>query len=350
MKSKFIFLLVLLTGISISINAQLKFPAEKASENNYLTHYEHLFPFLAFEEFNKDVDIFIEAYNVTAFVQENKGLFSGLGSTRNLTKKSFTMELQLGSSTIQNTTLMDDGWESSAQMGGSFNLGYSIRMRRLLSVGIGIGFYSYANKISNYSLFNTIKEKDDFLIKSETVTLYPLHEVDINFSYNNLVESNRVYSLSVPIFIEFGNSNTDKASFYSKIGVLLSLPVYSSFKGEGLYSVSAYYSDFNLTIDNVPALGYVSNKEAYDDPQSTEIQSIQLSAIISAGFSFPVKSNMIMRFGVEYIYGFTDLSKSYVHIDTPGFNVNHTLMQADKPVTGRSIGLSLGIHKVISWY
>lgn len=157
-------------------------------------------------------------------------------------------------------------------------------------------------------------------------------------------ENTRVTYLDVPVFIEFGNPNIDKIGYYLRLGVKVSIPVADNFSGNGNYTVKGFYPDYNVELVNIPELGFVLNDQMYTGNTNYELNSINISGLISGGVTFALSNSMILRAGAYYDYGFSDISKESTLGDQDRqIDVSHILENNESATYIRGFGFEVGI-------
>ena len=170
-------------------------------------------------------------------------------------------------------------------------------------VGVGVSFIHKATGFDNFS---------------ETLTNYVDVDNDIcnvMLNYKNVKESFSLTYLDIPLYLEIGKLGRIKPGGYFKLGVKASVLVGKSFATEGSYTAIGYYPKTDVTIHDVPILGYYTNAPCYDNPEQN-IAPFVLWGIASAGINIPFSSfeknriaKWILRISANVDFSLTPISK-----------------------------------------
>ena len=191
----------------------------------------------------------------------------------------------------------DNNLNLKSKLGFNMELGYFIKLNRLLSVGAGIGYSAYNTEVSSASYTEQSSTEDNGQQLINYVEIDQLFE-ELNVSY-----------IDIPIYIEVGNFNIDKVGFYGRLGLKTSINISSSFEGEGTYSSWGDYPLCSVTLYDIPELGYYTKRSIYNNLQEIKIKSTSFSLLLSGGITFPVSSYIIIKAGVNLNLGLTSIAE-----------------------------------------
>ncbi|MFH1119805.1 MAG: outer membrane beta-barrel protein [Bacteroidota bacterium] len=255
----------------------------------------------------------------------------------NLTGESWFLNVNAGSSYLHNKDIKNSDWVIKTNLGYQAEFGYSNRFSDLFSYGIGIGFSSYPSEISAKSLTDTLNGMDFEGVQ-------PNDPVERRISYRDVNEKTTIMYIEVPVFLEIGNTNYDKAGFFLQVGARISYPVMNSLDGSGNYDIRGYYPDYDTEITGVPELGYVEEEQLFTGEQELKLNPYNISGTVAGGFSFPMSEKLIIRLSASYVHGFTDISgESEELTGNPVTNKSHMLSGGESKVFTRSFGGIIGI-------
>jgi len=343
MKKLLLITTMLICLISISVSAQLS-NAEllPGKYKGGLLHLEnslnHELPDMSSHQSFVEEDLML--------IQSDEGGFlSGLSAV-NLPRKSYFINAHFGASDLSNKSISDENWDIKKGFGYQIEFGYYKKIKPLIAIGVGLGVSSYANEISIGQIDQTITG-----LEEDSTIISPADMFDERIEYLSIVENTRVTYLDVPVFIEFGNPNIDKIGYYIKLGLKLSTPIADNFSGNGNYTVRGYYPDYQVELVDIPELGFVLNDPMFNNTPKYDLNSINLSGMVSGGITFPLSNSWILKAGAQYVYGFSDISKeSDLTAKDRQVNVNHILENNDSGTFTRSFGVEIGLQYVIDLY
>ncbi|MEZ5198054.1 MAG: outer membrane beta-barrel protein [Bacteroidales bacterium] len=238
------------------------------------------------------------------------------------------------STSIANSDIKsDDTWEAKGGFGFNFELGYYAKFNKLVGYGFGLGYSSYVSELT----LNTSKAE---VMAIDIDNDNYLRKMDLN----NVVEKLNLSYLDIPIFIEIGNPNIDKLGLYGRVGVKVSFPLSASFKPAGIASYSGYYPDYNVELYGINQLGFYSDSEIYQDVES-KMNSVNVSAIISAGVTFPLSNYFILRVGANGNFGLLEISnQKRDDYDVTKYDGNYSkVLENPEKTTTQSFGVEIGL-------
>ena len=119
------------------------------------------------------------------------------------------------------------------------------------------------------------------------------------FNYSNRTESLSLLYLNIPIRACFiSQPIKNNVSVYAKVGITPSVKMSSSFTGTGAYDLKGYYPQWDVTLENIPELGFGSGMECYADVEP-DLNSFIVWGNIAAGVYVPLgKLPLMLNAGV----------------------------------------------------
>jgi hypothetical protein len=279
----------------------------------------------------------------SSLMSGDEGFIKGLTMV-NMPKRSYFIHSGLGMSNFSNKSIEEQGWDRKGGFGYMIEFGYYQKIRPLIAIGIGIGLSSFANQISIEKINDTITGLID------PPDIEPQDNFAERIEYLNPTEDTRISFLDIPVFIEFGNTNVDKLGFFLRLGVKLSTPLIDQFSGKGFYSIKGYYPKYGVELESIEELGFVNNALMYTGAPTYELNSLNISGMLSGGISLVFNTNWIFKAGVNYVHGFTDLSKNIEPENYRQNNRNHLLENNQSATYIRSLGFEIGLQYVLDFY
>jgi len=254
-------------------------------------------------------------------------------------RKSLFVNLSADYSRLYNKSIFTDSqWNALGGIGYSIEAGYLMRLRKSVSLGFGAGLSSYHSEINMDSY----------------QTSYPTLDVDGD-SYtefiqaNGLMESTRIITLDIPVFLELGDANTSKVSYYVRLGLKISTPVAYNFTHSGSMSVSGNYAQYFVRLEGIPELGFVDNAPVIKSSEY-DLNPLNLSVLLAGGITIPVSDYIIFKLGADLNYGLMNISSFEQNVSQdPGYiNIYNNLLTGPNSKTiWQSVGFEFGIIYIL---
>lgn len=234
----------------------------------------------------------------------------------------------------------DETWESSGGFGFGLEVGYALRLSKLFHMGAGLGVSSYQSEIAiseyDHSFEELLTDIDDDQYKG-------------SIQLDDIREKTQLIYLDVPVYVEMGRANTGRLSWYARLGVKVSYPLSYNYMSDGTQSLSGYYPELWTELYGIPELGFVKDAPI-DKNEENILNTINLTAMFSAGLTIPVSDFFIFKVGGNINYGLLEISSEKVVNQALNqySSVNNTLLTApDSKTTTQWAGLEIGIIYVL---
>ncbi len=233
--------------------------------------------------------------------------------------KSLVFNLGYGIPFISNDLLNSDIW--NVKTGYAFQFGVDFKKQftkekivnsrvvdapvpLALGVGLGLSYYNKSADFESYSeQINNLTDVDG-------------NRYNANLTYQNVKEQLSLLYLDIPLYLEIGKPSKTKVKAWGKIGLKGSVLLTNSFTGEGTYTSTGYYPDWNIILHNVPVLGFQTNAPCYENPEYN-LNAFVLWSSVSAGITIPLSNpdkdilrDVILRLGIKWDYSLIPISKS----------------------------------------
>ena len=250
--------------------------------------------------------------------------------------QEITFKLNGGLSGISYESAMGDG---SLGFGGGIGFGYTYFLNN--HWGIQTGIEAQYNR-NTFKLDNGLQITSNEIYNQGSAFEYKV-------SAENYKEEQHFYSFTIPLLVQYRSSISSKTGFYIGFGGKLFLPTHQDVKANASsLSLSGYYPDLNLEINDLPVYGFGSVKNWEDDTSVSLKTSILLS--VEGGLSFKLKKSLNLYTGVYADYGFADLqekrvSSNLVNYSTEGIGAtaSNGIMRTEGIIKNSNY-LSAGIH------
>lgn len=137
------------------------------------------------------------------------------------------------------------------------------------------------------------------------------HSYQAQYQYDDLSEQLSLTYLDIPIRLCLGQPIKGKTSVYAKIGVTPSLLLNSSFTGKGTYTLKGYYEQLQVTFEDIPELGFVTNADCYPENSQPNMKRFVLWGNVSVGTYVPFgDSPLQLQAGLKLDYPFMELGNT----------------------------------------
>lgn len=269
----------------------------------------------------------------------NYGLISATSAPKqsnniSYTSKGIYLNLIPSSSAIVNSDIFkDDTWDVSKGFGVNFEVGYLTKFNKTVGIGFGLGYSSFSTELKSNPLDYNVPDTDvDGDAYSKEITT------------SEITEKTKSSYFDIPIFLELGNTNIDKIGFYGRIGFKISFPVSKTFTSSGSANYEGYYSQYYVTLYEIEELNFTQSG-IYEDTKMS-LEPVNISALISAGITFPLSSYFILRVGGNANFGLLEISsqkaEDYDNTRYDG-NYNKLLENPNAKTSTRSYGVEIGL-------
>jgi hypothetical protein len=216
---------------------------------------------------------------------------------------------------------------------GSLEFGYFFS--KFIGFSTGLGFGSYGTELTLDSCKNNFSSTD-----SEN----EVYERRVRGS--GIKELQKISFLNIPVCFNFQVPFTSSLGFFILTGVNLSVPVSKTYTSSGTFSYIAYYSAYNVLLENIPAYGLVNNT-LVNSNGNLELKTIGADAIASAGLQFLIGGKIQIAAGANYNRSLVNISK-YTAPDKfqISSDINHinSMMGGSSKATTQSLGFSLSLR------
>lgn len=153
---------------------------------------------------------------------------------------------------------LDEGWSNDLHWAKKCEVVFgTARMSKSFpfSIEAGIGMRNYKLSSSGAPGVETVDATD-----ADGDTYQAI------YTYGNRSESLALTYLDIPVRACFvGQPARNHVNVYAKVGVTPSVLLSSTFTGVGRYELKGYYPQWDVTLEDIPSLGFGSDMECYDD-------------------------------------------------------------------------------------
>lgn len=253
-------------------------------------------------------------------------------------KPGLFVGLSLGPS---QTTISNEGTLSVANLvsnsqnsfGGTLEIGYFFS--KSIGVSSGLAFTSYQSQLTlgtYQNSFNTTDSENEAYERRVYGT--------------GIKEVQKIGFLSLPVCLNIRLPLNKKIGFFLQSGINLAIPVTKKYTSSGTFTYKGYYPAYNVLLENLPAYGFPSNTYGVTEG-ALGIKSLNINALVSAGFDFLIQKNIQIGVGVSYSKSLSNIS-DYASPDkfqlSSDANQINSLMGGSSKTTVQSLGVNVRLR------
>ncbi|WP_335967048.1 OmpA family protein [Galbibacter sp. PAP.153] len=207
--------------------------------------------------------------------------------------QEITFKLNGGLSGIFYESPVGDG---SLGLGGGIGFGYTYFLNDHWGIQTGIEAQYNSN---TFELDDGRQVSSNEIDDQESAFEYRVSAV----SYK---EEQHFYSFAVPLLLQYRGNISSKTGFYIGLGGKVLFPTGQKIKASAqTLSLSGYYPDLDLEINDLPVHGFGTVNNWEDDTSVSLRTSVLLS--VEGGLTFKLKGHLQLYTGIYADYGLTDL-------------------------------------------
>lgn len=220
---------------------------------------------------------------------------------RGLNANTLGVEMSYGSSVIKNNLTEQGSWKRTFSPSLQFMATYTYYFsdKSPIAIKTGIGYASYNGEYSSKQVFDTIQGLADN-DGDKYVARYGFYDIG---------ESLSLKYLEIPILLHVGNSFlTNGVQAWIEAGLKMGINIGNTFDGKGTYTCDGYYPQWNVTIHDVNALGFVTEAQIYSPKTAVEPNTFVFWGMVSAGMNIPINDKIALILGAQCGYTLLPIS------------------------------------------
>ena len=268
------------------------------------------------------------AQQTASYSDDHQGLFFGLSYGLSQSKITF----EGAPATLNLTTTM-----KPASL-GSLELGYTFS--KYFGLSSGLGFISYRNqlKLANYqNEFTTIDSENE--------------QYDMTVTGTDITEEQKIDLLTIPFCIHLRLPLSESMGLFVKSGINISIPINKKYTSSGTFSYKGYYSKYNVTFENLPDIGFPSDK-SISNTSDLKLNALYFTPTVSGGLYFNLEPNIQINLAANYNATVLKEAPSSVMANSPtnqfklSPDIDHvnSLMGISNKVNASSIGIEFTLR------
>jgi hypothetical protein len=209
-----------------------------------------------------------------------------------------------------------------------------------LSFGLGASYLTSNYNTAEYLSANKTKDKDN----------EPYYEV---MEIKKLNEDQSFIGFNLPVKLSYEKSFGPKSGFYFKLGGVGSYFMGSYKATSPAYTSVGYYPQYNVTLQDVPSLGFNKNK-TFSGNGELPINPINVAGNVELGLFFNFHNRTVLYIGVNYNQYFLNLSSgeksmallSITKPDASQGPVYNSIMSEMDGMNMSMIGITIGFKRL----
>lgn len=177
---------------------------------------------------------------------------------------------------------------------------------------VGLGYHFFFNPRwaiatgADFVLYNGGISMDSYSQKQPTARAATGTPFDFLVSSSDYKEPLQAMMITIPLMAQYQATIAEKLPLYAALGLKVGIPVSATEKSEGSYTTKGYFPNLNVTYEDMPEYGFVSNQSFPENQTDLSLKAaFMLSAELGARWSLP--QSMSLYTGIYADYGLNNL-------------------------------------------
>ena len=216
-------------------------------------------------------------------------------------RHELSMNFGDGFSSFQtNPSLGKNQWKNAIR----FGLGYHYLFNPNWGVGTGVNFATYKGGMS-------IKHYDQ---KQSAVNVQTGNPFNFLVTSPKYKETQQVTMITIPLMAMYQYEFEEKRVFYAELGFKLGFPVSGKSQAKGDFTTKGYYPNLNVTYDDLPVYGFVTNHPFPADKTDIELRT-SLMISLETGIKWLLTASSNVYAGIFVDCGLNNMLKEKAGVD-----------------------------------
>ena len=196
----------------------------------------------------------------------------------------------------------------------STGLGYHYFLKPQWGIGTGVTF----------SIYNDGITVGDYHKQQAATNKVTGSDFDFQVIMSDYKERHQVVMIHIPLMLQF--QSRGETAFYAAIGGKAGIPFSAINRAEGVFTTSGYFPNVNVTYENLPEYGFVSNQPVPGYKTKLNLKTAFLASV-ETGVRWRPVEKLLFYTGVYVDYGLTNSKNSNAtdivvyNFDTPAIFV-----------------------------
>ncbi len=181
--------------------------------------------------------------------------------------------------------------------GYSFGFESVAKITQEIDFSVGIGFSKHSSRFETNDYFNSFSAIDS-----------DEEDYERRVKAKNVSESHSLVTINFPIKFKY-KYYIGFFDLYFEAGTKLFINAYKNVTGQGTFSYSGYYSQYNIELLDLEKYGFPSNKEIYRN-EKLDFKPFGFSLILGFGTIVNISQNIKIGIGINADIGLTNINKN----------------------------------------
>ena len=197
---------------------------------------------------------------------------------------------------------------------------------------LGIGYHLFFNPNwgigtgANFAIYNGGFSYKDYNTQQATTNTFTGHNFNFLVNVPNYRESHQAMMATIPLMLQFQSSG--EKIFYAAVGGKAGFPFLAKTAAKGRITSKGEYPDINVTYEDFPEYGFVTNQRFPKDKTDIEMKTIFMASA-EIGIKWVLVKKMCVYTGLYVDYGLNDV----LNQSTAPANPNLVVFQPQTPST-----------------
>jgi len=199
------------------------------------------------------------------------------------------------------------------------------------TISLGAGYHFFFNPQwgigtgANFATYNGGISIADYATHQATTNNLTGDALDFMVSVPNYKEIHQAMMATIPLMLQF--QSTGNTIIYAAFGGKAGIPLSANNKANGRITSSGFYPIYNVTYDNLPEYGFVTNQAIPKDNTDIDMKTVFMASA-ELGVKRLLVNKMNLYLGLYLDYGLNDVLSRQ---SAAGNNANIVVFQPDSP-------------------
>ena len=214
-------------------------------------------------------------------------------AAQDFTRHEFSVNMGGGLSGLQTKPTLG---KSNGKGAISAGLGYHYLLDQNWSIGTGI----------NVAVYNGDISIDNYSQKQAAANRETGHAFDFLVSSSKYQETQKVTMINIPLMAQYQYRLDEKMAIYGALGFKVGIPASAKSKSKGSFTTKGYYPNLDVTYENLPEYGFVTNQPFIEDKTSIKTKAAIMTSA-ECGMKWRLAETTSLYAGIYVDYGLNNM-------------------------------------------
>ena len=212
-------------------------------------------------------------------------------TAQSFNRSEFSINIGDGASCFQTKPAIGENrWNWS----GTAGLGYHFFFNSHWGIGTG----------ANFAIYNGGISIDKYNQQQAATNILTGNKFDFLLTSSDYKEAQQAMTINIPLMLQF--QTRGKTAFYAALGGKVAIPVSAKSQSEGKFTTTGYFPDWNMTYDNLPERGFVTNQAFPENKTDIKLKTAFMASA-ELGVKWRLGKKTSLYTGVYVDYGLNDI-------------------------------------------